>query len=55
MPYQEGLMRVRLGAALKDNDNVRREHFERATQIFEKMGAVRELELARSEARKAGF
>ena len=53
MPYQEGLMRVRLGAALKDN--VRREHFERATQIFEKMGAVRELELARSEARKAGF
>jgi hypothetical protein len=55
MPYQEGLMRVRLGAALKDNDNVRRQHFERATQIFEKMGAVRELELARSEARKAGF
>src|SRR5215207_1613241 len=55
MPYQEGLMRVRLGAALKDNDNVRREHFERAIQIFDKMGAVRELELARSEARKAGF
>ena len=55
MPYQEGLMRVRLGASLKDNANVRREHFERAIQIFEKMGAVRELELARSEATKAGF
>jgi len=55
MPYQEGLMRVRLGAVLNDNVNVRREHFERAIQIFEKMGAVRELELARTEARKAGF
>ncbi|MDQ3004032.1 MAG: AAA family ATPase [Chloroflexota bacterium] len=55
MPYQEGLMRVRLGAVLNDNANVRREHFERAIQIFEKMGAVRELQLARSEAGKAGF
>ncbi len=55
MPYQEGLMRVKLGASLKDNANARREHFERAIQIFEKMGAVHELDLARSEARKAGF
>lgn len=55
MPYQEGLMRVRLGASLKDSVDMRREHLERAIQIFEKMGAVRELELARSEARKAGF
>jgi len=52
MPYQEGLMRIKLGASLEDNTNVRREHFERAIQIFEKMGAVRELELARSEVGK---
>src|SRR6185503_14361985 len=55
MPYQEGLMRIKLGASLQDDANARRVHFERAIQIFEKMGAVHELELDKSEAEKAGF
>jgi tetratricopeptide (TPR) repeat protein len=41
--YEEGLLRAKLGVALKDAPEQRREHFERAKQIFEEMGAVREL------------
>src|SRR6201988_1227164 len=47
MPYQEGLIRVKLGASLKDDANARREHIRSAIQIFEKMGAVHELEAAK--------
>jgi tetratricopeptide (TPR) repeat protein len=46
MPYEEGLIRVKLGSYLQDDPNVRREHFERAIQIFEKMGATHELKVA---------
>jgi tetratricopeptide (TPR) repeat protein len=41
--YEEGLIRVKLGTYLREDPNARKEHFERAIEIFEKMGAVREL------------
>jgi class 3 adenylate cyclase/tetratricopeptide (TPR) repeat protein len=47
MTYQEGLLRVKLGAALQNDPDARRVHFEGAIQIFEKMGAMRELEVAK--------
>jgi hypothetical protein len=51
MPYEEGLIRVKLGIVLKDNAAEQKERFARAIQIFEKMGAVRELRSAkRAEA-----
>lgn len=51
MPYEEGLIRVKLGTVLKDNAVERKERFARAIQIFEKMGAVHELRSAkRAEA-----
>ncbi len=52
MPYQEGLLRVKLGALSQDEENKRREHFERAIQIFEKMGAVHNLTVAKEAAEK---
>ena len=45
--YEEGLIRIKLGSSLRDNPGVRREHLERAIQIFEKMGAVHELRFAK--------
>jgi tetratricopeptide (TPR) repeat protein len=51
MPYEEGLIRVKLGTVIKDNVVERKERFARAIQIFEKMGAVHELRTAkRAEA-----
>jgi hypothetical protein len=51
MPYEEGLIRVKLGTALKDDSIGRQERFTRAIQIFERMGAVHELRSAkRAEA-----
>jgi class 3 adenylate cyclase/tetratricopeptide (TPR) repeat protein len=51
MPYEEGLIRVKLGTVLKDNAVERKERFAGAIQIFEKMGAVHELRTAkRAEA-----
>ena len=55
MPYQEGLIRVKLGAFLQSDTNLRREHFGRAIQIFEKMGAAHDLNVAKEAAQKAGF
>jgi len=46
MLYQEGLIRVKLGVSQKSSD-VRREHFQRAIEIFEKLGAVHDLEIAK--------
>lgn len=46
--HEEGLIRVKLGASLRENPSGRREHVERAIQIFEKMGAVHELRVAKS-------
>jgi tetratricopeptide (TPR) repeat protein len=48
MPYEEGLMRLKLGTVLKENTIERQERLARAIQIFEKMGAVHELRVARS-------
>ena len=45
--YEEGLIRVKLGSYLRDDPNACREHFERAIQIFENMGAIRELQSAK--------
>jgi hypothetical protein len=53
MPYEEGLLHIKLGAYAKDDSQ--KLHFERAILIFQIMGAVHELQLAKSEARKAGF
>jgi tetratricopeptide (TPR) repeat protein len=47
LPYEEGLIRVKLGSYLRDDPNMCKEHFARAIQIFEKMGALHELRLAR--------
>jgi tetratricopeptide (TPR) repeat protein len=44
--YEEGLIRVKLGSSLREDPEACREHFARAMQIFEKMGAVHELRLA---------
>ena len=55
MPYQEGLIRVKLGASLEEDPNVRRAHFERAIQIFEQMGAAHDLSVAKEAVKKAGL
>jgi len=47
MPYEEGLIRVKLGMVLKENTVERQECLALAIQIFEKMGAVHELRIAR--------
>jgi tetratricopeptide (TPR) repeat protein len=52
MPYQEALIRVKLGASLPGDENTRREHFERAIQIFEKMGAMHDLIVAKQAIEK---
>jgi tetratricopeptide (TPR) repeat protein len=55
MPYQEGLIRVKLGTTLDGDANVRRAHFERAIEIFEQMGAAHDLAVAKEAAKKAGL
>ncbi len=45
--YEEGLIRIKLGSSSYDSPDARREHLERAMQIFEKMGAVHELRVAK--------
>jgi tetratricopeptide (TPR) repeat protein len=46
--YEEALLRMSLGFALTDVPEKQREHVEGATQIFEEMGAVRELKSLQS-------
>jgi len=55
MPYEEGLIRVRLASYAQDNPETRKKHVWRAVEIFEKMGAAHELKLAQEEAQKAGI
>ncbi|HSB00485.1 MAG TPA: AAA family ATPase, partial [Anaerolineales bacterium] len=45
--YEEGLIRIRLGSSSHENPGACQEHLERAIQIFEKMGAVHELRIAK--------
>lgn len=52
MIYEEGLIRTRLGMALADEPDVRREHFEKAIAIFSGMGAANELRVAEEEVGK---
>jgi tetratricopeptide (TPR) repeat protein len=55
MPYEEGLIRVRLASYAQDNADTRKKHVRRAIEIFEKMGAIHELKLAQEQAQKAGI
>jgi tetratricopeptide (TPR) repeat protein len=55
MPYEEGLIHLKLGSYSQEDLKERRKHFERAIQVFEKMGALHELNLAKDGAKKAGF
>ena len=55
MPYEEGLARVRLGSAVTDDADRRREHLQRAIQIFERMGALHEMRSAQDEFQKSGL
>jgi len=55
MPYEEGLARVRLGSNMIEDAEKRREHFQRAIEIFERMGALHEMRIAQEELQKAGL
>ncbi|HET9907383.1 MAG TPA: AAA family ATPase [Anaerolineales bacterium] len=55
MPYQEGLIRVKLGTSSQEDLHKRREHFDRAIRIFEKMGAMHELTIAQEAGKQAGL
>lgn len=55
MAYEEGLIRLRLAAYSQENLEARKQNLRRAMEIFEKMGALNELRLAREEAQKAGI
>jgi len=50
--YEEGLIRLKLGSCLEGDLQLRRIHFERAIQIFEKMGAIRELRISGEQMQK---
>jgi tetratricopeptide (TPR) repeat protein len=54
MPYEEGLLHLKLGSHLPHDSVDRRRHLERAMEIFEKMGVVRELGIARTFAETVG-
>jgi tetratricopeptide (TPR) repeat protein len=42
--YEEGLLRARLVSVMREAPEKQREYFERACQIFDEMGAVRDLQ-----------
>jgi class 3 adenylate cyclase/tetratricopeptide (TPR) repeat protein len=53
--YEEALLRVRLGSSLTHAPAEQKEHFERAVQIFETMGAVHDVTIAKARAKENGF
>jgi hypothetical protein len=53
--YEEGLLRVRLGDARKDAPTEQLQHFECAAEIFESMGAIRDLRITQALAEKCGL
>jgi len=55
MPYEEALIRLKLGTHLEGESEIHREHFENAILLLEKMGRVSRLTLAKEEAKKVGF
>jgi hypothetical protein len=55
MPYEEGLIRLKLASYSQANLDTRKRNLRRALEIFERMGARNELMLAQEEAQKAGI
>jgi tetratricopeptide (TPR) repeat protein len=55
MPYEEGLIRLKLAAYSQGNLDARKINLWRSMEIFEKMGALHELRLAQEEAQRAGI
>jgi hypothetical protein len=55
MPYEEGLIRLRLATYAQGNLDARKRNLWRSIEIFENMGALNELRLAQREAQRAGF
>jgi tetratricopeptide (TPR) repeat protein len=55
MRYEEGLIRLKLAMYAQGNLEERKTNLGRAIELFEQMGAVNELRLAREEARRAGI
>jgi tetratricopeptide (TPR) repeat protein len=55
MRYEEGMIRLKLAVYAQGNLEARKKNLGRAIELFEQMGAVNELRLAREEARRAGF
>ncbi|MGZ9235192.1 MAG: tetratricopeptide repeat protein, partial [Anaerolineales bacterium] len=55
MRYEEGLIRLKLALYAQGNPDAQKTNLGRAIEIFEQMGAVNELRLAREEARRAGI
>jgi hypothetical protein len=55
MPYEEGLIRLKLASYSQGNLDTRKRNLRRALEIFERMGARNELGLAQQEAKKASI
>jgi class 3 adenylate cyclase/tetratricopeptide (TPR) repeat protein len=55
MCYEEGSIRLKLAIYAQGNLEARKTNLGRAIELFEQMGAVNELRLAREEARRAGI
>ena len=53
--YEEGLLRVRLGSALTDAPAEQLQHLECAAEIFDTMGAIRDLGITKALAEKFGL
>ena len=54
LSYEEALLRVRLGASPRNTPAERQEHFECAAQLFEAMGAARDLDILRAWQKMMG-
>ena len=55
MAYEEGIIRLKLAAYAQENPEVQKRNLGRAIEIFEKMGAIHELRLAKEAAQKTGI
>jgi hypothetical protein len=55
MRYEEGVIRFKLAVYAQGNLEARKTNLRRAIELFEQMGAVNELRLAREEAHRAGI
>jgi tetratricopeptide (TPR) repeat protein len=55
MPYEEGLIRLKLAAYAQENLDARKRNLWRSIEIFETMGARKELRLAQEAAQSTGI